>query len=92
MLDELETRYRKSRKKPPPPKTDHKHEYLIIFTMRSIRRFNGTMSERKYKFALPPYCVECGHTVKMSQGMKRNAIEIEVTPEEFVKIQKERAA
>lgn len=85
MFDETETPYRKSTKKPTPQKADHPHEYVTIFAMSPIRRFNGTISKEKYKFSMKPTCIRCGHTVPR----RKSSLEVEVTPQEYARIKQE---
>jgi hypothetical protein len=89
MLDELETPHRKSSKKSTPQKADHKHEYVVVFMMSRIRRFNGTITDVKYRFDLPPICIDCGHTVKRRWGQK--FVELEVDFTEYHRLSKERS-
>lgn len=80
---EEETPYVKGSQKTAPPKSDHKHEYFKIITWNRIRRFNGTITDVKYKFSLPATCIDCGHVNRKAYS---SAIEIEVTPKEYRKI------
>ena len=88
MLGEVDTAYRKTKKKSSPQKATHKHAYLVIFTMNHIRRFDGSISKETYKFSLPPECVDCGHVVRRTKRMAREIVEVEVSPSEFAKIKK----
>lgn len=80
---ENETPYVKKSQKSSPPKTDHKHEYISIFTRMRIRRMDGSITQEKYKFYLPTRCIDCGHTNKKAY---LKAVEVEVTPAEYRKM------
>lgn len=80
---EQETPHVKGSQKATPPKADHKHEYFRTIAWNYIRRFNGTVSDTKYKFSLPATCIDCGHVNRKAYS---TAVEIEVTPKEYRKL------
>lgn len=80
-----DTPYVKTSQKPTPPKADHKHEYVRVVMWNRIRRFDGTITEQKYKFYIPDTCIECGHSPRGRR--KKHAVEVEVTPREFHRIE-----
>lgn len=81
-----ETPYVKSSQKVTPPKANHKHEYFRYVTWNRIRRFNGTITEEKYKFSLPAMCIDCGHIHRKAYS---TAVEIEVSVKEYNKLSRE---
>lgn len=85
MDGEQETRYIKAADKTVPAKADHLHEYVRPYAMNYLRRFDGSISERKYKFTLVPRCIECGHTRRMN----KTAVEVEVSVKEYHRIKSE---
>lgn len=87
MDGEQETRHVKKAVKDTPPKADHKHEYVRAFTMSRIRRFDGSVTEEKYKFSLPPECIECGFQKPRARGIK--CTEVEVTFREYKRLKEE---
>lgn len=84
---EVATPYYKGSQKTTPPKADHKHEYVIVFCKQRIRRFDDTITTEKYTFPLPPECIDCGH---VNNGVRKQAVWIEVTPQEWRKMHDER--
>lgn len=78
-MEDENTRYVKGSSRVVPAKTNHKHEYIRVFTNTRIRLHNGLVTEKKYRFQLPDRCVVCGHTSRK----RRQAVEIEVSPEEY---------
>ena len=86
MYDENDTRYVKTSRKVTPPKADHKHEYVRAVTYMYIRRFDGSVTEDKHRFTAPDVCVECGHRSRS----RTEAVEVEVSPAEYLKIKNNR--
>ena len=89
MDGEIPTRYVKPSRKATPAKADHAHEYVRVVTWNRIRRFNGSVSAEKYKFALPVACLVCGYVKRRVRNPE--AVEVEVSPQEFQQIERERA-
>jgi hypothetical protein len=85
MDDEQDVRYVKGSQKTPPTKADHKHEYIRPFAMLRLRRFDGTVTEEKYKSYLRASCVECGY---VRRTWNHDALEVEVSPEEYRRLRK----
>lgn len=79
--DEQNTRYVKGSQRSTPKKADHEHEYIQVVTWQYIRYGDGTVSERKHRFSLPPECVVCGATKRLSRRLA--CVEVEVTWAEF---------
>lgn len=82
LIPDESTKYRKPSQKTVPPKTDHKHEYYLEYAMMRIRRFDGTVSEKEYKFTGQLTCIDCGY-VKAGSLRNREYVEIQITPTEF---------
>lgn len=61
-----------------PTKANHKHEYIRPFYMNYIRRFDGSVSEKKHKFDLPVECVECGAVKKRARTGTYTEVEVSV--------------
>lgn len=80
VFGEVETRHVKRSKKEAPTKTDHKHEYIRVFCWSKIRRFDGTLTEERYKLYLYPKCIDCG-AVKTRHAT--NVTEVEVSVQEY---------
>lgn len=79
--------YKGSKRQGPPPKADHKHEYIRPYAMLYMRRFNGTITSEKYSFSLAPYCTICDYSPR--KPMKQ-VVEVEVTPQEFWELKEAR--
>lgn len=60
----------------PPPKADHKHEYIRPFYMARIRRFDGTISENSYKFELSVVCTVCDHVKRRARSGTYTEVEV----------------
>lgn len=86
-IDELgdTLHYKGSTSDGPPSKSNHIHEYIVPFTMARIQRFDGSASDKKYKFQLNPYCVECGK-IRRRASTYKDALLVEVTHAEFKRL------
>ena len=82
MYGENDTPYVKGSTRSTPKKSDHRHEYVRAVTYMRIVRFNGGLSDEKYRFAAPDECIICGHRSRK----RTEAVEVEVSPVEFRKI------
>lgn len=87
MDDYTETPYMKPSQREVPKKADHKHEYIRPFYMNRFRRFDGSITEEKYKFELPVQCVICGAVKKRAKP--GTYIEVEVSVQEGHKLRDE---
>ena len=86
-IDELgdTLHYKGSKSDGPPSKSKHVHEYIVPVTMVRIQRFDGSVSDEKYQIHLKPYCVECGK-IRRRASTYKDALLVEVTPDEFKKL------
>jgi hypothetical protein len=69
----------KNHDKSTPRKPDHKHEYIKPSYWAKVRRFDGSISDRKYLFSLACYCVECGHIKTRPRAGTYTVIEVSVS-------------
>jgi hypothetical protein len=78
--DESPTPYVKGSKAKTPAKADHKHEYVRIVAWNYLRRFDGTITTKKYKLSKPATCIDCGH---INRKAYKEAVEVEVSVKEY---------
>lgn len=81
MFDEDDTKYVKRSSKKTPPKANHRHEYFRYVTWVRIVRFDGSISDERYKRAGKITCIDCGHIRRYRGGVVFE--EIEVSLKEF---------
>ena len=79
MFDEQDTRHKKTAVRKTVKKADHQHEYVRPFYMNRIRRFDGTVTEEKYKILCKTVCIQCGFSPRRWKG---DAMEVEISVRE----------
>ena len=78
--DDKTTPHKKKAQPKPAKKADHEHEYIRFYMMARLQRFDGSVTEKKYKFTLPDECIDCGHA---SRCRRKDSVELEVSIREF---------
>lgn len=76
-----DTKYVKPSSKKTPPKANHRHEYFRYVTWARIVRFDGSISDERYKRGGKITCIDCGN-IRRYKG-RVDFEEIEVSVKEF---------